>query len=62
VPALVDARVEAERHAIELCLAQSGKNVTRAAQHLGVSRMTLYRLMAKHGIESTTDAFTVTPK
>jgi DNA-binding NtrC family response regulator len=47
---LGDARTQAERAAIHHCLALSGKNVTQAATHLGVSRMTLYRLMAKHGI------------
>jgi transcriptional regulator of acetoin/glycerol metabolism len=30
----------------------SGSNVTRAARDLGVSRMTLYRLMEKHGINA----------
>jgi DNA-binding NtrC family response regulator len=48
--ALDEARVQAERRAIFGSLQQAGRNVTRAAQQLGVSRMTLYRLMAKHGI------------
>ena len=48
--ALGDARIRAERDAIQLCLQDSGSNVTRAARDLGVSRMTLYRLMEKHGI------------
>lgn len=48
--ALEEARVRAERDAIHLCLKGSGSNVTRAARDLGVSRMTLYRLMEKHGI------------
>jgi DNA-binding NtrC family response regulator len=48
--ALDEARVQAERSAIFGSLQHAGRNVTRAAQHLGVSRMTLYRLMAKHGI------------
>ncbi len=48
--ALGDARTRAERDAIQLCLQDSGSNVSRAARDLGVSRMTLYRLMEKHGI------------
>jgi DNA-binding NtrC family response regulator len=43
-------RVRAERQAIEVGL-RNGKSVTRVAEELGVSRMTLYRLMAKHGID-----------
>jgi len=48
--ALEEARTRAERGAISVSLQQAGKNVTEAAKQLGVSRMTLYRLMAKHGI------------
>lgn len=44
------ARTLAERDAIFLTLMRVGHNVTRAARELGVSRMTLYRLMDKHGI------------
>lgn len=50
--ALEEARVRAERDAIHVCLQDSGSNITRAARGLGVSRMTLYRLMEKHGISS----------
>ena len=49
--ALDEARTRAERGAIAVSLQQAGKNVTEAAKKLGVSRMTLYRLMAKHGIQ-----------
>jgi DNA-binding NtrC family response regulator len=49
--ALEEARTRAERGAISVSLQQAGKNVTEAAKQLGVSRMTLYRLMAKHGID-----------
>ena len=42
------ARTRAEREAIRTALARGGHNVSRAARELGVSRMTLYRLMAKH--------------
>jgi transposase-like protein len=31
---------------------RAGRNITLAARDLGVSRMTLYRLLAKHGIAS----------
>jgi DNA-binding NtrC family response regulator len=48
--ALEEARTRAEQNAIATSLKLAGKNVTLAAKHLGVSRMTLYRLMAKHGI------------
>ena len=47
---LESARIRAERDAIHVCLQDSGSNITRAARGLGVSRMTLYRLMEKHGI------------
>jgi len=48
--ALEDARVRAECDAIQESLLGSRNNKTRAARDLGVSRMTLYRLMEKHGI------------
>lgn len=48
--ALESVRTRAERDAIHKCLQETGRNVTRAARDLGVSRMTLYRLMGKHGI------------
>ena len=48
--ALESARIRAERDAIHVSLLGSGSNITRAARDLGVSRMTLYRLMDKHGI------------
>ena len=49
---LDDVRFEAERHAINHSLDLTRKNVSQAARRLGVSRMTLYRLMAKHGIRT----------
>lgn len=52
VSQLVDTRSLAERSAILASLARSGGNVTHAARELAVSRMTLYRQMAKHGIAS----------
>ncbi|MBA5690612.1 sigma-54 dependent transcriptional regulator [Rugamonas apoptosis] len=47
---LGDARSRAERDAIDASLLRAGSNMTVAARALGVSRMTLYRLLAKHGI------------
>ncbi|MDB5748435.1 MAG: Fis family transcriptional regulator [Massilia sp.] len=49
---LDDARCSSERHAIRTCLDRSGQNVSRAARDLGVSRTTMYRLLAKHGMRS----------
>ena len=45
-------RMVAERDAIGNALARAGFNVTHAARELEMSRMTLYRLMEKHGIAS----------
>ena len=50
--ALDVARTEAERLAVYMSLQSAGSNVTRAARQLGVSRMTLYRLKAKHRISN----------
>ena len=47
---LQEARTEAEKCAIRDSLERVSHNVTLAARDLGVSRMTLYRLMAKHSI------------
>lgn len=47
---LDEARMDAERTAISRCLHSVGQNISQAARQLRISRMTLYRLMAKHGI------------
>lgn len=44
------ARASAERTALQGRL-DAGHSITAVARELGVSRMTLYRLMAKHGIQ-----------
>ena len=49
---LDEARLDAERHVISECLQMAGRNVSHAARQLRVSRMTLYRLMAKHRISA----------
>lgn len=48
---LQETRERAERLAIENALHNSNFNVSQAASLLGVSRMTIYRLLGKHGIE-----------
>ena len=47
---LKEARAEAESRVIQTSLRHTRKNVTRAARALGVSRVTLYRLMDKYDI------------
>ncbi len=47
------ARTHAEREAIHHTLMRVGHNITHAARDLGISRMTLYRLMDKHGLAPT---------
>jgi DNA-binding NtrC family response regulator len=47
---LDDSRIAAERVAICASLERAGHNITQAARDLGISRMTLYRLLAKHGL------------
>ncbi|HSG22220.1 MAG TPA: sigma-54 dependent transcriptional regulator, partial [Azonexus sp.] len=50
------ARASFERDIIESSLRANGNNVTRAAQQLGVSRVTLYRVINKLNIELSTNA------
>lgn len=47
---LEGSRERAERSALESSLERCGRNVSRAARTLGVSRTTMYRLMAKHAV------------
>ena len=47
---LQDARFESEKQTLEHTLMRNRWNISRAARTLGVSRMTLYRLLEKHGI------------
>ena len=48
---LKDARVLAEKHALVAALRETNNNITEAAKILGVSRMSIYRLIEKHEIE-----------
>ena len=48
---LEDAREEAEHEAILASLGRSNGNVSAASKELGISRVTLYRLMEKLGIK-----------
>jgi DNA-binding NtrC family response regulator len=47
---LDDAREKAELETIQRCLKMNDNNVSKTARHLGVSRVTLYRLMNKLNI------------
>jgi DNA-binding NtrC family response regulator len=48
---LQDARDEAERETLESTLHRNRWNMSRAARNLKISRMTLYRLIEKHGLK-----------
>lgn len=50
IGSLQEARLRVEREAIVTALLWSGNNRTVAARKLGVSRITLYRLLARHGL------------
>jgi DNA-binding NtrC family response regulator len=47
---LAEARATAEKETIELALANARNNISKAARHLDISRVTLYRLMEQYGI------------
>lgn len=47
---LAEARTQAERAAIITTLAAVRNNISKAARHLKISRVTLYRLMEQHAI------------
>jgi DNA-binding NtrC family response regulator len=42
-------RADPERARLHGCLERNAQNVSRAARELGVSRTTMYRLLARHG-------------
>ena len=47
---LREIRAEAETQAIYRALERANKNISQASRMLGVSRPTLYNLIAKYGI------------
>jgi DNA-binding NtrC family response regulator len=49
---LAQARRQAERTAVEAAMKDSGYNVSQAASRLGVSRVTLYRLLDKYALQT----------
>jgi DNA-binding NtrC family response regulator len=49
---LAQARESAERQAIELALLRHRGRLSDAAQELGISRVTLYRLLTAHGLRA----------
>jgi DNA-binding NtrC family response regulator len=49
-PSLVRSKDEAERYCITDALKRNGNNRLRAASELGISRMTLYNKLHKHGL------------
>jgi two-component system NtrC family response regulator len=51
LPTLREARRNAERAAVEQALAVSSGNLSRAAQHLGITRPTLYDLLGRLKVE-----------
>jgi DNA-binding NtrC family response regulator len=53
VMTLEQAKAEAEKEIIQMTLRATENNISRAARQLAVSRMTLYRLMDKHRIRSS---------
>ncbi|HTJ92535.1 MAG TPA: sigma-54 dependent transcriptional regulator [Pararobbsia sp.] len=52
---LAQAREDAERKAIEQALLRHRHRLNEAAMDLGISRVTLYRLMGTHGLRGTDD-------
>jgi DNA-binding NtrC family response regulator len=52
ITTLEEARGTAERKAVITALKRARRNVTQAAEQLGVSRATLYRLMVKYEIQT----------
>jgi len=53
---LGEVRMEGERGAIERALVRNGGHLQVASSELGISRVTLYRLMNRHGLRGGEDA------
>ncbi len=54
---LEETRATAEQQAISYALRRNSNNMTQAASELGVSRMTLYRLMERHQMLKSLSAY-----
>jgi DNA-binding NtrC family response regulator len=50
---LEDARTRLDRQVLESCLRANANNVSKTARQLGISRVTLYRMLNKHSIETS---------
>lgn len=50
---LKKSRSDADRTAIQACLRECNNNITQAAEQLGVSRVTLHRLIEKYRLNNT---------
>lgn len=53
VVTLEDARTRLDREILENCLRANANNVSKTARQLGISRVTLYRMLNKHSIETS---------
>ncbi|MFA5921380.1 MAG: helix-turn-helix domain-containing protein [Methylococcaceae bacterium] len=49
---LDEARAVADRESIITCLRHTNNNMSRAAETLGISRVSLYRLIDKYGLNA----------
>jgi len=52
LPSLAQAREKAELHALSRALVTANSNVTEAAEMLGISRVSMHRLINKHGLSA----------
>lgn len=50
---LVDARTRLDREIVENCLRANANNVSKTARQLGISRVTLYRMLNKYSIATS---------
>ena len=50
---LASARAKEELDAIKSALERTNRNIIRASKQLGISRVTLYRLMERHDLVAT---------
>jgi len=52
---LEDARALLDRKIVENCLRANANNVSKTARQLGISRVTMYRMLSKHSIATSHD-------